>query len=207
VEAQDVLGAMRAGDFSSFLLVDCRTPKERDVSTIDGGGLAVMSSEEFNARASEILSVEGLTVVTYCTVGGRSGIWSKRFLERFTQDGRWRGQPEALSKKVLNLLGGIAGWVHSGGKLSCSGRPTASLHPWCHAFLDLFPLAELHMEFDETQADPADALCFAACKPNCEDAADKAVPQKLLQLCSMLPREAISDSLTRAMRSVLAYED
>lgn len=208
IEAQDIISSMRAGDLSSFILVDCRTPEEREVSMIEGEGLLVLTSEEFNARADVILnSHPELTVVTYCTVGGRSGIWSKRFIERFTQEGRWAGRVEDLSRKVLNLLGGIAGWLHSGGKLSSKGVRTTYLHPWCHAFLDLFPLQDLQINFDESMPDPADALCFAACRPSCEEAPDRAVPQKLLQICTTIPREVLGDSLTRAMRSVLSYED
>uniref|UniRef100_A0A7S0B6Q5 Rhodanese domain-containing protein n=1 Tax=Pyrodinium bahamense TaxID=73915 RepID=A0A7S0B6Q5_9DINO len=207
VEAQDILDEILAGDKSGYILVDCRTPEEREVSTIAGQGLPVITSEELSSRAMELLWDSGYTAVTFCTVGGRSGVFSKRLCERLVQEGAWTDAPQALSRKVLNMLGGIASWLHNGGGLTDSmGRPTKRFHPWCHAFLDLFPIENLEFVMDEARPDPADALCFAACKMTaCE--ANEGVPQKLLQICNVMPREVISDSLTRAMRSVHAYED
>jgi hypothetical protein len=66
----------------------------------------------------------GATVVTYCTIGGRSGKLAKQL-----HDGGW---------KVFNLKGSLLGWTHSGGALACDEGPTRRIHVFRSKF-DLAP--------------------------------------------------------------------
>lgn len=89
------------------VLVDVRTDPEREVSMIPDA----IPAAEFEARKAEF---EGATVVPYCTVGFRSGLYSKQLHE----DG-W---------KVANLVGSIVAWTHSGGTLVNAEGETRRVH-------------------------------------------------------------------------------
>lgn len=88
-------------------LVDVRTPDEQVVSMIPG---AITASEfEGNPKA-----YEGATVVTYCTIGGRSGQYAQRL--------------NAAGVKAYNLKGAILAWTHAGGELVDTEGPTKRVH-------------------------------------------------------------------------------
>lgn len=189
----------------NYLLVDCRTPAERQVSSLMTG-LPMISADEFRANALAFVNGYEL-VVTFCTIGGRSGIFSKKIVDEMLEAGM--GTESVLRRKLVNLLGGIAAWCHSKGPLMTpNGQPTEQLHPWCRAFLDMFPIEGLEIVFDETRPVPQDALSLVACKSASADQSEEnQVPQRLLQMCSTVPPEVIADSLNRAMQNCAGYED
>ncbi len=89
------------------LLVDVRTPAEQAVSMIPGA----ISAREFQDNRQ---SYEGATIVPYCTVGHRSGL--------FAQD------LHAAGMNVFNLKGAILAWTHGGGELIDAEGPTRRVH-------------------------------------------------------------------------------
>ncbi len=89
------------------VLVDVRPPEERAVSTI-AGALDVAAFRALPADPERV-------VVTYCTIGERSG--------RFARDLRETGID------ARNLTGGILEWTFAGGELiDPAGRPTKRAH-------------------------------------------------------------------------------
>ena len=91
-----------------YVLVDVREPHEQAVSRIPGA----LTVDEFAARRDELRDRE---VVTYCTIGARSG----RFAAELLRDG-WEAR---------NLAGAILGWTHVGGPLvDGDGEPTRRVH-------------------------------------------------------------------------------
>ena len=90
-----------------IVLVDVRSEKEQRVSMIPGA----ISFREF--ERDETVH-EGATVVTYCTIGWRSGKYAKKLHER-----GW---------KVYNLKGAILAWTHEQGALVNDEGPTRKLH-------------------------------------------------------------------------------
>jgi len=88
-------------------LVDVRTPEEQAVSMIPGA----ITQQEFDAhRANYADSL----VVTYCTIGARSGEYAAKLRE------------EGL--EVRNLEGSILAWTHAGGELKGPDGPTRKVH-------------------------------------------------------------------------------
>lgn len=81
---------IEAGD---TVLVDVREPKERAVSILPGA----IDQEEFEARKEEL---RGRRIVTYCTIGYRSGLYSAKL------------QQEGIDS--YNLIGSVLGWAHAG---------------------------------------------------------------------------------------------
>lgn len=101
--------ALRAAlDADAVVLVDVRTLEERATSTIPGA----ISREEFEERAHEL---RGSAVVTYCTIGYRSGAYAEQLLGE-----GWDAR---------NFVGSLLAWTHAGGDLVDSeGQPTQRLH-------------------------------------------------------------------------------
>jgi sodium/bile acid cotransporter 7 len=91
----------------SIVLVDVRTPAERAVSMIP----SAVTSQHFEENEHDY---KGATVVTYCTIGGRSGQYAKALAER-----GW---------KVFNFKGAILAWTHGGGDLESADGPTRKVH-------------------------------------------------------------------------------
>lgn len=91
-----------------IVLVDVREPKEQAVSMIPGA----ITAEAF-AAAEE--TYRDKTVVTYCTIGARSGVFA-----------------DALRKKgfdVFNLKGSLLAWTHAGLPLTdANGQETKRVH-------------------------------------------------------------------------------
>ncbi|TNE86672.1 MAG: rhodanese-like domain-containing protein [Deltaproteobacteria bacterium] len=86
------------------VLVDVRSDAERGVSTIPGA----VSPERFASEAPEG------PVVTYCTIGARSG----EYAEKLRSEGR----------DVRNLAGSLLAWTHVGGELVDGDGPTRRVH-------------------------------------------------------------------------------
>jgi len=99
------LGARLVDD--DLVIVDVRTPAEREVSMIPGA----ITSETFEAHPEDY---RGETVVTYCTAGYRSGLYA----DKLRKDD-W---------KVLNLKGSLLSWSHAGMPLVHDGEPTHRIH-------------------------------------------------------------------------------
>ncbi|KAK9811823.1 hypothetical protein WJX72_010871 [[Myrmecia] bisecta] len=108
VDAQ-TLHSLLATDSSKLMLIDVRTPEEQQVSRIPG---PCMTAEEFDQRKADF---KHYTIVTYCTVGARSG----KYANVLRQDGF----------DVMNLKGSIVGWTQQGYPLiSESGEATKRVH-------------------------------------------------------------------------------
>ena len=94
-------------DDEKTILVDVRKKKERDVSLIPGS----ITREEYESNADQY---EGFRVVSYCTIGYRSG----KYTERLLGDG----------VDAWNLTAGILGWVHSGQPVEHEGEQSWKVH-------------------------------------------------------------------------------
>ncbi len=101
------------------VLVDVREPAERAVSVIPGA----ITEQAFLANAT---ALGADTVVAYCTIGYRSGMFAQRMARQ--------------NATVYNLRGGILGWLHAGGNLTDpGGRPVHKVHVYGSTW-DLAPL-------------------------------------------------------------------
>lgn len=92
---------------SSVVVVDVRTSAEQAVSMIPGA----ITADDFEANAGDY---KGSTIVTYCTIGHRSGLYAQPLLAR--------------GFNVFNLKGAILSWTHSGGGLTTPDGPTRAVH-------------------------------------------------------------------------------
>ncbi|MCY4397869.1 MAG: rhodanese-like domain-containing protein [Gemmatimonadetes bacterium] len=106
ISAEGLIAALATED---ILLVDVRSDEERGVSTIPGA----ISARDFEARLAE-LTVEGRTVVAYCTIGARSSAYARRMAGRGVD--------------MLNLEGSVLAWTHAGGEFMAPTGPTRRLH-------------------------------------------------------------------------------
>ena len=102
----------------SIVYVDCRTPRERAVSTLPGA----VTPQELGADPERYA---GTDWVVYCTIGYRSS----KLVERMRRQGF----------NATNLRGGVLAWAHAGGEfVTPEGEPTNRVHiygrPW-----DLLP--------------------------------------------------------------------
>lgn len=189
------------------LVVDIRTENERAVSTIAGMGCPVVDEAEFRARARELIYSSAIVCVI-CTVGGRSGMFCERAVRDPAELGLLPTEQELLLRKLSNVLGGIAAWLHHGGGLvDPEGRPTRRVHPWCTAFVDLFPIEGLELVFEDLGM-PRDAKAIAECGCVPQDVSPSTnLRSKLLRTYQMLAPEALADTLTRAAENCGVYED
>ena len=89
------------------VFVDVREEKEIEVSSLPN----TVSRGEFMGNQD---AYQKFTIVTYCTVGYRSG----KFAEEMEQKGI----------SVYNLAGGILAWVLEGGKVYKNGAETNRVH-------------------------------------------------------------------------------
>lgn len=106
IDAPTLRDALARG--APLVLVDVREPAERAVSTLPGAIPAAAVEADPAAYA-------GKTLVAYCTIGYRSGLWAS------TQ------RDHGLS--VENLAGSILAWTHAGGALiGPDGAPTRRVH-------------------------------------------------------------------------------
>lgn len=97
------------------VILDVREPKEMQVSALPGARLAVPGQIE-TMPLTEIPA--DATVVTYCTVGGRSGKAAVLLEKR-------------LGRPVYNLDGGIVEWFNHGGEVvNPSGEPVDRIDAW-----------------------------------------------------------------------------
>ncbi len=97
----------------NVVVVDVRSPEEQAVSMIDGA----ITSDDFEARLD---TYEGATVVAYCTLGHRSGLYVQELQSR-----GWT---------ALNLIGAIVAWTHVGGALVDGDGTTRMVHVWARRY-------------------------------------------------------------------------
>ena len=93
----------------AFVLVDVREPRELAVSTIPGA----LTRDEFEARKAE-LKAKGATIVPYCTIGYRSGLYTEELREQ--------------GFEAKNLEGSLLSWTWAGGPLVHDDEPTKRVH-------------------------------------------------------------------------------
>ncbi len=106
ITAEQLLSRLEEED---FVIVDARSPQEQAVSMLPGA----ITAQQFEANRSEY---EGRPVVTYCTIGHRSGLLAQ--------------QLHAQGCDVSNLKGAILSWTHAGGDLVDATGPTKRVHVW-----------------------------------------------------------------------------
>ena len=107
ISAEELIVRQEGGD--TIVLVDVREPAEQAISMIDGAITAHEYEADPDAHAD-------MTVVTYCTVGHRSGLYAKTL--------------HAQGRPVMNLKGAILAWTHAGGALHDTSGPTKRVHVW-----------------------------------------------------------------------------
>ncbi len=100
--------ARKRFDQGRVIFVDTRKPAEMAISVLPGA----ITQDEFTKHPERFF---GKTVVAYCTISYRSGI--------FARDQAHRGI------EVLNLKGGILAWILEGGQVNdAQGNPTRRVH-------------------------------------------------------------------------------
>lgn len=104
-------------DNRPLVIVDVREESERQVSQIPGA----VSSESFEKNRNDY---RGHLVVTYCTIGARSG----RFAAKLSREGF----------DVVNLRGSILAWAHAGQPVVNQQGPTNRVHVYGPTW-DLLP--------------------------------------------------------------------
>ena len=97
----------RLREHDEVVLVDVRSPKEQAISVIPGS----VTADEVTGNPA---AYAARTLVAYCTIGHRSGLFAKKL------------QAEGL--RIYNLKGAILAWTHAGGDLESDGRPTRRVH-------------------------------------------------------------------------------
>ena len=95
------------------VVVDVRDDEEREVSMIPGA----ISRQEFEKDPHRFV---GREVVTYCTIGYRSGRYTEKLVKR-----GWNAS---------NLRGSILSWTHAGEELDHDGTPTRRVHVYGEAW-------------------------------------------------------------------------
>lgn len=90
------------------VLVDNRDPGEQTISIIPGA----ITDKEF---VRDLESYKDKTVVVYCTIGSRSGHYTKKLRKQGID--------------AYNLKGGVLAWAHAGGAfVDSEGKPTKQVH-------------------------------------------------------------------------------
>jgi rhodanese-related sulfurtransferase len=104
VSVEELIALRREQD---VVLVDVREKREQRVSMLPGA----IPSREFEKN---IENYKGKTIVVYCTIGSRSGHFTRELIQKgFT---------------AYNLRGGILAWIHAGQQLVSEGKETRRVH-------------------------------------------------------------------------------
>ncbi|MHC5009425.1 MAG: rhodanese-like domain-containing protein [Planctomycetota bacterium] len=104
ISAEDAKDILRE---ENTVVVDVRTAEEQAISMIPGA----IPSTDFEQNMAKY---ENARVICYCTIGHRSGLYTKALQER-----GWN---------ALNMKGAILAWTHAGGELTSSEGPTQRVH-------------------------------------------------------------------------------
>jgi rhodanese-related sulfurtransferase len=89
------------------VLVDVREPHERRVSMLPGA----ISQQEFERDSARYRS---WVVVPYCTIGVRSGLYTRALRQQ--------------GFEARNLAGSALAWAHAGQMFEADGKPTRRVH-------------------------------------------------------------------------------
>lgn len=190
-EAEEILQMIPSRNNLCF--IDCRTEPERRISTIATSGCPILTKDQFIHGFGELVR-RPYVFVAFCTIGGRSG----RYIESLQEE------IAGTEVQVRSIMGGLAAWLHVGGGLVDSANmPTRQVHPWTHAFMDLFPVDDLQMACDELAPTPHEAKPFVECCPT-EDA--RSSPCKIIRAGMEISPVSLADTLNRAANGV-CYED
>lgn len=108
------LKALSREEKRDYIVVDVRTPEERNVSIITGA----INQEFFE---STMASYQDKKIIVYCTIGYRSGFYTTILRQK--------------GLNAYNLSAGILGWTHvDGGLVNSQGQETDEVHvysrPW-----------------------------------------------------------------------------
>jgi len=108
------LQALSREEKRDYVLVDVRTPEERNVSIIAGA----IDHEYFERNMA---SYQNKKIIVYCTIGYRSGFYAAELRQK--------------GLDAYNLSEGILGWTHVDGLLiNPQGQATGEVHvysrPW-----------------------------------------------------------------------------
>jgi rhodanese-related sulfurtransferase len=104
ISPEDALTLWRQGKAQ---FVDIREPREQAVSMLPGA----LTQAQFEQKAH---TLQDKTIITYCTISYRSG--------KYTESKSIPGL------KIINLRGGILGWVHAGGPVFQNGKEVRIVH-------------------------------------------------------------------------------
>ncbi len=104
ISAEETKIALENG---TAIIVDTRLDAERSISTIPGA----ISKQEFERNAD---SFRSKIVVNYCTIGYRSGIYTRKLKNR--------------GFNAKNLKGSILAWAHAGFDFQVNGETTKCAH-------------------------------------------------------------------------------
>lgn len=105
-------------DAEAPLYIDCREPEEQAVSMIEGA----ITKAEFEANLARY---RGRRIVPYCTIGYRSGVYTRELRDR--------------GLEAANLIGGVLEWAHAGRPfVDSDGARTHRVHTY-GAKWDLLP--------------------------------------------------------------------
>ncbi len=99
--------ALKLIDQGNVLFVDVRSHDEQEISTLPGAITEKEFREDPNAYTDRI-------IISYCTISYRSGLFANEFKEK--------------GIRVLNLKGGLLGWVHDGGMVYDQNKETNLIH-------------------------------------------------------------------------------
>ncbi len=91
----------------NVVFVDVRKPKEQAVSMIPGA----IGDKQFRANLNRYRDKR---IIVYCTISYRSGKLAAKLARK--------------GVTVINLRGGLLGWVHAGGPLARGQQPVNKLH-------------------------------------------------------------------------------
>jgi rhodanese-related sulfurtransferase len=107
IEEIDPEKALKLLEDLDVVFVDVRKPEEQAVSMIPGA----VTSEVFLADTERF---RGQRIITYCTISYRSGKLAAKMKRK--------------GITMVNLKGGLLGWVHAGGPLVRGNLPVSVLH-------------------------------------------------------------------------------
>jgi rhodanese-related sulfurtransferase len=96
-----------------YILVDVREQREINISMIPGA----ISQKEFESQKD---IYKNKLVVVYCTIGVRSGTYTKKLIEE--------------GFKAKNLKGGVLAFAHAGFKFVNKGKETKNVHVYGEAW-------------------------------------------------------------------------
>jgi sodium/bile acid cotransporter 7 len=99
--------ALRLLDQGNLLFVDVRSHDEQEISTLPGAITEKEFRKDPNAYPDRI-------IISYCTISYRSGVFANEFKEK--------------GVRILNLKGGLLGWVHEGGVVYDQDKEIKLIH-------------------------------------------------------------------------------